>query len=111
MFRVGTLRIYAMGGQLLKQEGCSNQVRVEAWDPDTNTWEIRASLPHGLGHIAPATISTPHGIVVVGGAKDRSGGSCSPPGAHPNQVSRAVKACAHARLGCICKRGGGGGAV
>ena len=38
-------RIYAMGGQFLEDEGCTNQVIVEAYDPATNTWELRASLP------------------------------------------------------------------
>jgi hypothetical protein len=57
---------------------------------------------YGLGHIAPATIATPHGIVIVGGAADRSG-SCLPPGVHVNKVCVCVCVRARASLRvCVC---------
>lgn len=73
-------KIYVIGGQHLEEEGCSNFATVEAYDATTNTWQIRTALPHGIGHVAPSTIGTAHGIIVVGGVKDNPNGVCSPPG-------------------------------
>jgi N-acetylneuraminic acid mutarotase len=72
-------KIYAIGGQELEEEGCTNFDTVEAYDATTNTWEVRQSLPHGIGHISPATLGTPHGILVIGGVKDKPSG-CNPAG-------------------------------
>ena len=63
--------IYALGGQFFEQEGCTNQKLVEAYDSRTNKWSKVASLPGGLGHISPATLSTKYGIIVVAGIVQR----------------------------------------
>ena len=65
-------KIYVLGGQLLHKEACTSQVLVEAYDPMTNKWHRVADLPEGLGHIAPATFGTKHGIMVVGGVVDHT---------------------------------------
>jgi len=77
--------VYAIGGQLNEWEGCSNKVLVEAYNPVTNTWIKKKDLPLPLGHIAPATIGTPHGIVIVGGTTNKANG-CNPPGSHPSKI-------------------------
>ena len=79
-------KIYAIGGQFLEREGCSNQDLTEAYDSKTNKWTTVASLPIGTGHIAPATLSTKYGIITVGGAVNTKGNGCRPPGNHRNQI-------------------------
>ena len=78
-------KIYAIGGQYLELEGCSNQQIVEAYNPRTNTWARVADLPLGVGHISPSTLKTGKGIIVVGGAVNKDGG-CNPPGTHRKQL-------------------------
>eukprot|EP00038_Savillea_parva_P029954 m.74521 g.74521 ORF g.74521 m.74521 type:complete len:963 (+) comp8919_c0_seq2:76-2964(+) len=78
-------KIYAIGGQHLEEEGCTNFQLVEAYNPSTNTWQTRASLPLGIGHISPSTLGTPHGVVVFAGVTDKSSG-CGPPGVHVNKI-------------------------
>lgn len=73
-------KIYAIGGQLLEDEGCSNQIAVEEYDSSTDVWLVRTSLETGLGHLGPAVLSTAYGIVIVGGVHDSDGAGCSPPG-------------------------------
>ena len=75
---------------MLENEGCSNQNRVEAWDPTDDSWETRASLPIGLGHIAPSTIATLHGIVIVSGAINKAGDLCPLAWAAPTDEPRKV---------------------
>ena len=76
--------VYAVGGQFLEDEGCTNQVLTEAYNSKTNKWTKVTPLPVGTGHISPATISTKYGIIVVGGAVDKNG--CHPPGTHRKQL-------------------------
>jgi N-acetylneuraminic acid mutarotase len=78
-------KIYAIGGQELEKEGCSNFNTVEAYDATTGLWETREPLPHGIGHISPSTLGTPHGILIIGGVMDKNSG-CSPPGEHFSKV-------------------------
>lgn len=79
-------KIYAVGGQFLEDEGCSNQKLVESYDSKTNKWTKLADLPVGTGHISPSTLSTKYGIVVIGGAVNTPGKGCAPPGNHRNQA-------------------------
>ena len=78
-------KIYAIGGQFFEEEGCTNQKLSEVYDPKTNKWSRIADLPHGTGHISPSTLSTPHGILVVGGVTDKNAG-CKPPGFKRQQI-------------------------
>ena len=71
--------IYAIGGQSLELEGCSNFNTVDAFDPAVGLWSRVASLPVGTGHIGPAVVTHEFGLIVVGGVHDRQS-SCSPPG-------------------------------
>ena len=64
-------QLYAFGGQLLNQEACKNQAVLEAYDPRTDSWRTLAPMPVGRGHITPSSLSTPHGIVVLGGTVDK----------------------------------------
>lgn len=79
-------KIYAIGGQLKEKEGCGNVAIVEAYNPFTNTWTLRQSLPYGIGHITPSTLGTPHGILVVSGVKDKTDGTCTPAGVHVAKI-------------------------
>eukprot|EP00041_Stephanoeca_diplocostata_P029240 m.858224 g.858224 ORF g.858224 m.858224 type:complete len:163 (+) comp23521_c1_seq2:244-732(+) len=73
-------KFYAIGGQLLELEGCSNQDAAEVYDPATDTWTDLPPLPQPLGHITPSTFAVDGaGIVIISGVTDKSSG-CSPPG-------------------------------
>jgi len=78
--------IYAMGGQLLELEGCTNMESVEAYNPATHVWSLVQSMPIELGHIGPSILDPvmnfPYGLLVVSGVTDASDGDCSPPGHH-----------------------------
>eukprot|EP00729_Bicosta_minor_P004648 gene4648-32277_t len=78
-------KLYAIGGQFFEEEGCSNQKVSEVYDPKTNKWSRIADLPVGTGHISPSTLSTEHGILVVGGVTDKNRG-CKPPGFKRQQI-------------------------
>lgn len=77
-------RIFAIGGQLLENEGCDNQADVQVYDPSLDSWDQVRNLPHGIGHISPATFSTNLGVAVVGGVRNKQVGQgandCRPPG-------------------------------
>jgi hypothetical protein len=84
-------RIYTLGGQLMRREGCTNQRAVEAYDPGLDRWSTLAPMPRGRGHIAASTLSVPkRGILVVGGVGDTPAApdqrhTCEPPGVkHPD---------------------------
>ena len=78
-------KLYAIGGQFLEDEGCTNQRVVEAWDPTSDRWTTLSPLPFGVGHISPSVVISPYGLLVVGGVTD-TGGGCYPPGKKVNRV-------------------------
>ncbi|MEF2278526.1 NPCBM/NEW2 domain-containing protein [Deinococcus sp. YIM 134068] len=65
-------RIYALGGQHLGDEDHGNQAAVHAYDPATNTWTERASLPREVGHINASTVAWGGQLVVVTGVAGHS---------------------------------------
>jgi hypothetical protein len=79
--------VYALGGQNLEMEGCTNKDVVEAYNPATNRWTTISPMPVELGHIGPSVLSPSmgfnYGMIVVSGTTD-SGNSCSPPGKKPD---------------------------
>lgn len=79
-------KIFAVGGQYLELEGCSNQAMVESYDSASDTWTQHAPLPLGIGHISPSVIVSDYGLLVVGGVKDLENGRCAPPGARVNFI-------------------------
>jgi hypothetical protein len=76
--------IYAIGGQYLEEEGCTNQNHVQKYSIAENKWSDVADMPQKTGHISPSTIVGKYGIIVVGGATNKGG--CSPPGKHTSIV-------------------------
>ena len=78
-------KIFALGGQFFEEEGCTNQMLAEVYNPKLNKWKRIADLPIGTGHISPSTFATHEGIVIVGGVTDRNKG-CKPPGFARNQL-------------------------
>lgn len=69
-------KFYAIGGQLLELEGCSNKDVVEVYDPATDTWTDLPSLPQPLGHITPSTFSIDAGILIISGVTDKRSKCC-----------------------------------
>lgn len=59
--------IYAVGGQHGHNETLVTQASVERYDPATDSWTRRASLPYGLGHVGNSTVAVDGLIYVVGG--------------------------------------------
>lgn len=59
--------IYAVGGQHGHNETLVTQDSVERYDPATDTWTPRASLPYGLGHVGNSTLVVDGLVYVVGG--------------------------------------------
>lgn len=65
-------KIYAIGGQYLGDEDNGNTQVVEAYDPETDSWQKVASLPKPLGHISAATfVYAEHIFVVMGVTQGR----------------------------------------
>ena len=60
-------KLYLVGGQLGQEAGQVPLATVEAYDPATDTWSARASLPHPRGHITAGTIVVGGRILVLGG--------------------------------------------
>ncbi|PYE55746.1 NPCBM/NEW2 domain-containing protein [Deinococcus yavapaiensis] len=60
-------RIYAIGGQRGHDDRLVTEAYVHAYDPNTNTWTQRASLPRGRSHITSLTFVLDGKILVVGG--------------------------------------------
>jgi hypothetical protein len=60
-------KIYAVGGQHGHDAALVTQSAVHAYDPVTNTWTARASLPRAIGHISGATFPMAGSIIVLGG--------------------------------------------
>jgi N-acetylneuraminic acid mutarotase len=60
-------RIYAIGGQHHHDANLMTQGTVEEYDPGTNTWRPRASIPRPRGHISSTTFVLAGRIVVAGG--------------------------------------------
>ncbi|MDB5046850.1 MAG: hypothetical protein JWQ08_2900 [Deinococcus sp.] len=65
-------KIYALGGQHLGDEAAGNQSAVHMYDPATNTWTARASLPLPIGHINASTVIWNGRIVVASGVTQNS---------------------------------------
>ena len=59
--------IYAIGGQHMGDEEAGDQADVESYDPATNTWTTRASMPRPVGHINSSTLVWNGRIVVIAG--------------------------------------------
>ena len=59
--------IYAIGGQHGHNETLVTQASVQRYDPITDTWVERASLPYGLGHISNSTVEVDGLVYIVGG--------------------------------------------
>jgi N-acetylneuraminic acid mutarotase len=64
--------IYAIGGQHLGDEDNGNQSDMQAYDPATNTWTARASMPRPAGHINASTLVVGGRIMVVAGVTQKS---------------------------------------
>jgi N-acetylneuraminic acid mutarotase len=60
-------RIFAIGGQHHHDAQLMTQGTVEAYDPSSNTWTTRASIPRPRGHISSTTFVLDGRIVVAGG--------------------------------------------
>ena len=60
-------RIYAIGGQHHHDAKLMTQDTVESYDPLTDAWTLRASIPKARGHISSATFVLDGRIVVAGG--------------------------------------------
>jgi N-acetylneuraminic acid mutarotase len=60
-------RIYAIGGQHHHDSQLVTQGTVEAYNPGTNQWTLRASIPKPRGHISNSTFVLDGRIVVAGG--------------------------------------------
>jgi N-acetylneuraminic acid mutarotase len=63
-------KIYAIGGQKRHDDHLVVQGTVEAYDPATDSWTTRASLPLPRSHIANSTFVLGGRIVVAGGEVD-----------------------------------------
>ncbi|GGR06692.1 NPCBM/NEW2 domain-containing protein [Deinococcus ruber] len=64
--------IYAIGGQHLGDEQAGEQADVQSYDPATNTWTTRASMPRPVGHINSSTLVWNGRIVVIAGVTLKS---------------------------------------
>ncbi|MBB5234091.1 NPCBM/NEW2 domain-containing protein [Deinococcus budaensis] len=64
--------LYAIGGQHLGDEDRGNQSAVHRYDPATDRWTPRASLPLPLGHVNASTLVWNGRIVVVAGVTQDS---------------------------------------
>jgi N-acetylneuraminic acid mutarotase len=60
-------KIYAIGGQHRHDARLGTRATVEAYDPATDTWTVRAPLPQAVSHIANSTFVHGGRIVVAGG--------------------------------------------
>src|SRR5215213_2549762 len=60
-------RIYAIGGQHHHDAQLITQNTVESYDPATDRWTLRASIPKARGHISSSTFVLSGRIVVAGG--------------------------------------------
>jgi N-acetylneuraminic acid mutarotase len=59
-------KIYAIGGDRLKNDAVIGLRTVEEYDPSANTWTRKASMPVATWHTAAATASNGK-IYVIGG--------------------------------------------
>ncbi|ULH17590.1 NPCBM/NEW2 domain-containing protein (plasmid) [Deinococcus sp. KNUC1210] len=64
--------IYAIGGQHLGDEQAGEQADVQSYDPATNIWTTRASMPRPVGHINSSTLVWNGRIVVIAGVTLKS---------------------------------------
>lgn len=73
--------IYAIGGQILRFEGCANEAVVEIFDTITETWRFGTPLPIGVGHASTSLITFQDHLLLLGGVNDNDG-QCKPGGSH-----------------------------
>lgn len=59
--------IYAMGGQHGHDNQIEDQKSLEAYDPSTDTWTEKRSMPYRRSHFEPGTFVLDGQIVIVGG--------------------------------------------
>jgi N-acetylneuraminic acid mutarotase len=60
-------KIYAIGGQSVSYEKDTNTVRVDVYDPASDTWSQAADMPRGLGHTTASIIAVNGQMIVIGG--------------------------------------------
>lgn len=61
-------KIYAIAGQTGTDEGLVTRAEVQVYDPATNAWTPRRSMPRAASHVHSATFLLPDGrIAVMGG--------------------------------------------
>jgi N-acetylneuraminic acid mutarotase len=60
-------KIYAVGGQKNQDAAEAPQAALEVYDPATDAWTAKASMPFGRSHIASSTIVVNNHIVTLGG--------------------------------------------
>ncbi|KAJ8613784.1 hypothetical protein CTAYLR_008847 [Chrysophaeum taylorii] len=79
-------KIYAVGGQLLTYEACTNMAVVEVYDPAIGEWSLSEfPMPEGRGHISASALAIDDSfLLLVGGVKDKPN-QCRPAGTHVEQ--------------------------
>ncbi|WP_420597535.1 NPCBM/NEW2 domain-containing protein [Deinococcus sp.] len=65
-------KLYVLGGQHLSDEVSANQTQVDLYDPQTDTWTQRASLPRPVGHTSDSTVVMNNRIVMIAGVTNGS---------------------------------------
>ena len=60
-------RIYAIGGQRGNDDALVAQSVVEVYDPATDTWSAKRSMPKGVNHISSSTFVMGGRILTLGG--------------------------------------------
>jgi N-acetylneuraminic acid mutarotase len=66
-------KVYAIGGQLLDNEATGNQADVHEYDPATDTWTTKASMPRPLSHISATVLPLNNRLIVVSGVTNATG--------------------------------------
>ena len=61
------VKIYVVGGQHGNDDTLTTVTSVHAYDPATNSWSARASLPVAVSHIASAAVVVNGRIITAGG--------------------------------------------
>ncbi|MDB5295687.1 MAG: Kelch repeat type 1-containing protein, partial [Phycisphaerales bacterium] len=60
-------KIYAIAGQVGNDEKLTTQKYVEVYDPATETWAAKTSIPKAVSHVSSAVIVIGGRIIVMGG--------------------------------------------
>ncbi|MDM9632121.1 ThuA domain-containing protein, partial [Robiginitalea aurantiaca] len=61
--------IYAIGGQYGHDNGVQDQAFMDQYNPITDTWTRKASLPSARSHFEPGTLVHNNKIIIVGGRR------------------------------------------